>query len=637
MSEASSPDAPSAPSSPGWGARLRRIPLAYFHEGALACFGLVGLGLLLDWLALPPGPFPYAILVADVPFLLLLWKDGGARWKRWAFLYGALHFGFATHWLMHVHVGQLPVLMVILGTVYLVLGGLIRFLVRGGVPYVLAVGSGVVFEELLRTVWMGGMPWPARSLSFAAGSALDWLLPGAAFLGAYGLSFLAGTTSAVVSGLPRCLVAPAHERAYLRRRVALAALVPIVVGGALAYMAYDRRETFEVAKRQGRAWQTYEQLVVVQGDISQSLKHRRDGVDGVSPSEMIFRRHLDVTKAGVAAVGETDVFGILWPETMLPFPLVDPGIAARFPGQWRSYVNVVTRMKREVPEAKQATWLIGAIHLFERPGDPPHADLYAHGTYDSLFQLEPLFAPAPDAEPPRPQPEDPNWFPPWERARHDKVVLVPGGEYTPLGEWFPVLRLLRNFVSVIPELDAGAPDQEPMTIWEGARWSMRDGHARTRALEAGTVICFELAFPARCRAWRRAGAHVLVNAANYGWFGQTSFRAQIRAIARLRAAELAMGVVMAGNTGPTVFFDPLGTPYGRFHPLDGGPDAPAGTDATTHRAGWVADAPWADASVTPYTSWGDLPWAGLIGVLAILAGVRIRALRRAAGDPADAN
>nr|MCH9684990.1 hypothetical protein [Deltaproteobacteria bacterium] len=51
---------------------------------------------------------------------------------------------------------------------------------------------------------------------------------------------------------------------------------------------------------------------------------------------------------------------------------------------------------------------------------------------------------------------------------------------------------------------------------------------------------FELAFAKRCRELREQGAHVLLNPANYGWFGETTFRAQIRAVARLRSAETGM-------------------------------------------------------------------------------------------------
>jgi apolipoprotein N-acyltransferase len=142
------------------------------------------------------------------------------------------------------------------------------------------------------------------------------------------------------------------------------------------------------------------------------------------------------------------------------------------------------------------------------------------------------------------------------------------------------------------------------------------------------VICFEIAFPAECRRWRRAGAQALLNTANYGWFGQTAFRAQIRAIARLRAAELGVAIVMAGNTGPSAFFDPLGRSHGTFHPLGGGPPEPAGGVATTHRLGW-AQAPLLldPGEPPPYARWGELPWLAL--ALLVLGIARFRAGRRA--------
>lgn len=623
------PEETPAPATPSLGARigarLKRIALAYVHEGALGAAGLVLLGLLLNWMALPPGPFAPMVLVADVPFLLLIWRAGGQRWKRWAWLYGMLHFAVAMRWLVHVHPAQVVTSMIILGPVYLLLGGAIRWCVAARIPYVLAVGTCVVFEELVRTFWMGGMPWPARSLSFAADGLLDPLLPAASLVGAYGLSFLAGTTAAVLSGVPRCFTAAPEDRPLLRRRVMTAALVPVIVAITLGVAAYTRTGGFDDAQRAGGAWQTFEKLVVVQGNIPQGDKH----VPGMA--EQNFTKHTDITREAVKVVGETDVFGVLWPETMLPWPLVSPGLAARFPDQWSSYVNVVTRIKARVPEAKRATWLIGAIHLFERPGDPRFGSLFQHGTHDSMFQIEPEYAPDPGDPLPRPEPEDPDWFPPWERARHDKVVLVPGGEYTPLGGAFPVLRKLRNFVSVIPELDAGDPDQRPMNLWEGDKWSMQDRRSRVRTLKGGTVVCFELAFPARCRAWRAAGADVLINTANYGWFGKTGFRSQIHAIARLRAAELAASVVMAGNTGPTAFYDPLGRRYGTFHPAGGGATRPAGIDATTHQGGWVAEKVWVDRSKTPYSVVGDLPW-WILGGLLLLRCLQVTWRRRRAAS-----
>src|SRR5204863_43474 len=120
----------------------------------------------------------------------------------------------------------------------------------------------------------------------------------------------------------------------------------------------------------------------------------------------------------------------------------------------------------------------------------------------------------------------------------------------------PFLRKGRDLVSVIPEITAGDEDQRPFVL-EDALPPARPGGANRRVL-AGTVICFEIAFPARCRAWRRAGATVLLNAGNYGWFGDTGMPAQVLAMAKLRAAELNVTFVVAGNTGPTAIVDPAG-------------------------------------------------------------------------------
>ena len=141
----------------------------------------------------------------------------------------------------------------------------------------------------------------------------------------------------------------------------------------------------------------------------------------------------------------------------------------------------------------------------------------------------------------------------------------------------------------------------------------------------GTVICFELLFPSACRDWRTKGAVVLLNPANYGSFGPTGFRPQIRAAAALRAAETATTVVVAGNTGPTSFWGPTGRPYGRLRP-----PAPAGTaaenaDDDTFREGWARESVLVDPRPAPYVRWGDAPWFALLVLAlgaALLPGVR---------------
>jgi apolipoprotein N-acyltransferase len=560
-----------------------RLPGGWLATGAFGYVGFTALGLALEVLALPPGPLPPAVLVADAPFLLLLFHRAGARWKRWALLYGALHFMLAARWLGEVHPVQVLGTGVILAPVYLVFGALICWVAGRGVSLVLVVGCATVIEEMLRTVWCGGMPFPSRAQAFAGESPLapDALLPAAALFGGYAFCFLAGATSALAALAP---LAWLRGERLDRRRLALGASVPLVLVAVLGVHAGARGEDEITELDLG-------DLLVVQGNVPQSLKH---GSEPDGPLRL-FNRHILLTQEGLSALAAQGrpVLGVLWPETMIPWSFLDGQLAARFPQAWSNEVGVMRRIRADVPAGRDLPWLVGAIHQFRR-GEERHARLGDHGMHDSLFLLDPRAMPDMDAPLPEPRPEVSGWRPPWRRGRHDKVVLVPFGEYTPGGRLFPPLRWLRNRVSPIPELDAGEPDQAPLVI--------RD------RLRAGTVICFDLAFPAPCRDWRRRGAEVLLNASNYGWFGPTGFRSQIQAVARIRAAELAVTVVMAGNTGPTAFYDPLGRRYGTFQDV-AGDRMPAGPVASTFREGFVyGPLRVARGPLTPYAKWGDLPW-----------------------------
>ena len=489
--------------------RSGRSWFPYVHEGALGYLGLIALGVLLDWLALPPGPAPILVFVADVPFLLLLWHCDGKRWKRWAFLYGVVHFAVATRWVMVIDPRFILGTALILGPVYVLLGLAIRWIEKRDGPFVVGVGLCVVLEELLRTVWMGGMPWPARSLSFATSWVvpMDALVPATAYVGAYGLSFVAGAFSAVAARVLLIRRKTPALRSAMARRLANASLVPVGFVALLALLAIVRHTT--LADRSEDEAYDVGTFLSVQADVAQNLKHGE-----AWERDQMFQRHLDLTSIGTVHVGDGKVFCVMWPETMVPWVFVSPELAARFPETWANQVRVMRRIQRAVPEGETTTLLVGAVHHFQR-GNERHSDSWSYGAHDSLFHVEPRFVPDKDSpfdEYPRVEWEDPNWIAPWERGRHDKINLVPGGEYTPLGEVLPFLRWFRNLVSMIPELDPGAKpgreNQAPFVLQK------HDGHE----VRAGTVVCFDLAFPETCREWRAAGAQVLLNTANYGWF-----------------------------------------------------------------------------------------------------------------------
>ncbi len=570
--------------------------------GILERLLLVALGVALETAAMPPGPAPVLAFAADAPFLWLLFVRGGRAWWLWAFLYGFVRFAVGIRWLAEVHPLEVAGAAFILAFTQWTYGAGVRWAARRRAPFLLAAPLAAVLAEMLQTavVVQSGMPWPARSLAFTA---WEGLLGSASVLGAYGLTFLAVLGSAWVSGLPALLRRSPwrgrHAGELAGKGAAVAAVVLVaawhgagVVAGAQARIASG--ETVTTAP-----------LVVIQANIPQRMKvDAREGSPDADddPRRTIFERHLALTTTALEA--NRGALAVLWPETMVPYEFLSPDLAERFPLDWESETNVIGRLKAAVPPGANARFLLGVNHYFVgRKG--PRETLLEHDCHDSVVFVN--ADQATDIPPVVPEGVR-DWKPPWEirPGRYDKRILVPGGEYTPLGDWIPALREFKERVSSIPEITPGDPDPEPFLLALEPPDRAR-GRTKNREVRAGTVICFEIAFPGCCRAWRAAGADVLLNAGNYGWYGDTGMPAQVQAIARLRAAELAVTVVVAGNTGPTCIVDPGGRVRTRVEV--GG--------RTQFVEGWCAGPVYADDEVTPYARWGDAPWlfAAALGIL----------------------
>jgi apolipoprotein N-acyltransferase len=566
---------------------------------------LVLLGAALEVLSAPPGPAPVLVFVRDAPFLLLLWHRGGRGWAPWAWIYGFVLFVAGLRWLAHVHWTMALSAPFVLAFTYLAWAAAVRSAARRRLPFPLVVGATAVLQEILQTVVQGasGMPWPARPLAFAAWPALTGA---AALLGAYGLSFLAGLTSAVASGLPSLLRRDPYRSARLRAEVlsVLGALGTVGLAWLLG--------SWQVAYVQGRmsgpnpeAARTAS-LVVVQANVAQSLKNERTDPRSV---QQIFDAHLRLTREALETLkdGRREALAVLWPETMILWPFLDPVLAPRFPEAWANQHVILQTLRDVVPEGMSTRFLVGVTrHLEGRTGR--HEFLEDHDVTDSVLYADPALVPEEVPIPPADALALRDWRPPWELGWHHKVVLVPWGEYAPGASWLPFLRTVRDQLSVIPEITPGATDQTPFLLTIAP--PVHPG-GPNRPVSAGTIVCFEIAFPARCRAWRRAGATVLLNPGNYAWYGDSEMPAQLEALGRLRAAELAVTVVIAGNTGPTCIVDPSGTVRERVRV--GG--------RTQYVEGWCAGPLWGDPAYrTLYTRVGDVPWWAL-GVLLLVAGL----------------
>lgn len=88
--------------------------------------------------------------------------------------------------------------------------------------------------------------------------------------------------------------------------------------------------------------------------------------------------------------------------------------------------------------------------------------------------------------------------------------------------------------------------------------------ARVGGVAYGVLVCYESSYPEESRAYRLAGADVLVNITNDAWFGSEPLHTRTLALWQhpahlvMRAVENRVGVVRSANTGISLFVDPVG-------------------------------------------------------------------------------
>jgi apolipoprotein N-acyltransferase len=136
-------------------------------------------------------------------------------------------------------------------------------------------------------------------------------------------------------------------------------------------------------------------------------------------------------------------------------------------------------------------------------------------------------------------------------SQYPKLRLVPFSEAVPFKGLLPLLNYVESRVG-------------------SGGFSPGDGHRvwRTVGIPWSPSICYEVIYPSFARGARAAGAHLLVNVTNDGWFGRSNGPHQHANIARFRAAENGMPVARAANNGVSAFYDAWGRSPGRTVLMD---------------------------------------------------------------------
>ncbi|HOX22591.1 MAG TPA: apolipoprotein N-acyltransferase, partial [Elusimicrobiales bacterium] len=119
-------------------------------------------------------------------------------------------------------------------------------------------------------------------------------------------------------------------------------------------------------------------------------------------------------------------------------------------------------------------------------------------------------------------------------------------QLVPFGEYVPFRKLLENHVRVLGKMgdfSAGPEIQTPLII---------------NNISIGPLICYESIFPALSRTATNAGAKILVNLTNDGWYLDTAAPYQHFTANVFRAVENRRPLIRAANTGISGWIDKWG-------------------------------------------------------------------------------
>ncbi len=212
----------------------------------------------------------------------------------------------------------------------------------------------------------------------------------------------------------------------------------------------------------------------------------------------------------VGSKDNADLDLILWPEAAPPFSLEAPG---ERPAPARAAIQ-------KVVDTTNRPLLLGAV--VDAPAGPNGAPRFM----DSVLLDEPSKG--------------------FSQLYYSKRHLVPFGEYDPLPNWFPNLKVVQMMGDTMP---GPGPVTIPLKLVD------------QRLVITGPLVCYEDIFPNLARDEARAGAHLLVVVTNDAWFGKGGGSLQHAAHSVLRAIETRRPVLRCGNDGWSGFIDQDGSAF----------------------------------------------------------------------------
>jgi len=480
--------------------------------------------------------FPLAFLV-PVPMIAYVVRSRTRPAMLWALAGGWGAMLLLVYWLHHVTWLGWVLLAFYLGAYVVAFAALLRLLQRrSNAPLVLLVPVVWTALEYARGTLLTGFPW------FLMGHTQYRNLPFiqvADLAGAYGVTFL-------LLMVPGAIVDMLHRRR--RRWLGLGAALA-AVAGAHAY-GLVRLAMYEPVAGP--------EVCLVQANVPIALKHSPEREEVLA----FVRKHARLSQ-GEAARG-ADL--MVWPETMVPVDLSAVERLKNVPEFTEEMARLLAFLRQrardgelsadEVPTLRQLLELESVDYL-------RRLERLARGTAQRTGKYLVVGALGSEAGSERMY-NSAYFFGPEGRLlrRYDKRHLVVFGEYTPLADVFPFLCRFR-------------PPQMGEDLSPGREAALFELPFGGRTLQLAATICYEDTVPGVVRESVKAGADVVVNLSNDGWFKDSPEMDQHLAIAVFRAVETRRPIVRASNTGISSFVEATGRIQsrlereGRFREVEG--------------------------------------------------------------------
>ncbi|MDI6801213.1 MAG: apolipoprotein N-acyltransferase [Thermodesulfovibrionales bacterium] len=432
--------------------------------------------------------FPLA-WIALIPLLIFLYdKDTKTSFKA-GFFFGCVYFFSTTYWIYHSinKYGSIPFIpslfLVLLLSLYLSL-----------YPALFSsLYSSILKRSTLPAMFVAPVLW--TTLEFVRSYALTgfpWsslgysqykflpFIQGADITGIYGISFILVAVNGAFADM--FLLSRRKEKRPLFP------LIPTVSGFVILFILLIATFSYGFYRLNEIREGTHIKAAVVQGNIEQDKKW----VPSYQDEVVKIYKELSIS----ASLQKPNI--IVWPETAVPF----------YFGADNARSNEVISFQRGL----NSYLLFGSV-------------LFKEG---NLFTNSAVFLN-----------KDGNIS-----YLHDKIHLVPFGEYVPL----------KGILFFVDKLVVGVGDYVP-------------GKDYIRAVTPfgsfGTLICYEIIFPGLVRKFYTRGGDFIVTITNDAWFGKTHGPYQHFSMSVFRAVENRKPVIRAANTGISGFIDSNGRIMGR--------------------------------------------------------------------------